>query len=406
MERVPKIIDSGIEFYPKRNKFGKVTKKFESVLDANQIKGIEQLLTAATKAIGARLLIADGPGVGKTMQLLALAWAQAKRTNEPSLIVTKNQLLLDSMREEAKGNCIGSRRVHFTSYEHLQHTLECNNYSTILFDEAHVLSSHPMLNELQTGFKTTTIIMASATAFSSPDNFSTITSILEQQSKEHAARTVGLGCIGEDFIPLKNWGTVATNISNAKYSLMEQGRCVQRQLVFDGQAEWQTIEGGQDQQIMAHELKNIVENEIDNGKKVILYSRSKEKLETYLKEFNPSEFKKFKAGKSNLIILDPTENAEGLRLHDRSGKHPRTIIIDEPVDISELIQIQGRVHRRNSQSKSKILGLFDPSCDWHLEKLEDIKCQASFLIEQRETCPALGKELIQREPTTGMNLAV
>jgi len=393
----PKIIDTGIEFYPPRRQFDKVSKKFDGILDENQIKGIEQILTKVTKDPSARVLISDGPGVGKTMQLLALAWAQAKRMEEPALVVTKNQLLLDSMREEAKTNSIGSKRVHFTSYEHLQHTLECNKYATILFDEAHVLAEHQILPELQAGFKNTTVILASATAFSSPANFSTILSILEKESSEQASKRAEMIVIGDEYFPLDNWGTVAKGIANTKHELMEEGRCVQRHLVFDGQAEWMGKENSSDRQVMLSELTQLIQGEIQEGRKVVLYSKHKQWLEKKLEAFNPSDFKKFRSGKSNLIILDPTENAEGLRLHDRSGKHPRTIIIDEPQDISDLIQIQGRVHRRNSQSTSKLIAIYDPNNAEHLEKLEATRNQAEFLIEQREVCPALGKELLEME---------
>lgn len=406
MGKAPKIIDTGIEFYPARQQFSKVVKKFSEVLDTNQIRGIEQILTTISKNPSSRVLISDGPGVGKTMQLLALAWAQAKKMEIPSLVVTKNQLLLDTMRNEAKTNSIGSRRVHFTSYENLQHTLNCNQYATILFDEAHVLSEHALLAKLQNEFKDTTIVLASATAFSSPNNYATVVSILEGKPKAEVAEIAGMVITGDEYIPLNTWGEVAKNIANAKHEFMEQGRCIQRHLVFDGEAIWLSKENTSETQIMLDVLKELIQDETQEGKKVVLYSRNKVELEIALNEFNPSSFAKFRAGKGNLIILDPTENAEGLRLHDRSGKHPRTIIIDEPLDISDLIQIQGRVHRRNSQSASKIIAIYDSNNMQHLEQLENIKCQSEYLMEQREVCPALGMELIKLDQVIGAEMSL
>lgn len=55
-----------------------------------------------------------------------------------------------------------------------------------------------------------------------------------------------------------------------------------------------------------------------------------------------------------VIILNRQDNPEGLRLHDRTGRQPRAITVVGVPTAEELIQIQGRVDRRNTRSDSKL----------------------------------------------------
>lgn len=391
----PITVDTGKELYPTVKTNPKVQAKFGELLDTNQYKGVNIALAAFSANPSQRVLLADGTGIGKTMQLLAIGWSRAKKTELPSLVVTKNENLLHTMREDAKQSDISSKRVHFTSYQALPHTLECNKYNCILFDEAHELANYEY-TWLEQATKAG-IVLASATAFSSPTNCVNLLSIVKQQAQEQTAEDLNLvKAEDESFSPKDgcNWEDVTNKLKTEKDKLMGKGTCIQRYLEFQGSALWEKVPGSSELNILSEHLKERIALEFREGHKVILYSSKKEELIQSLKEFSPVDFKKFKDSKGNLIILDPSKDAEGLRLHDKSGKFPRTIIITEPLDVEDLIQIQGRAHRRKSKSLSHIIGIYDPHNPKHSEDIDNLLAQSLFLTEQAEFCPALGDALV------------
>lgn len=391
----PNTVDTGKAFYPPAREFPKIVAKFGELLDSNQYEGVNRVLDSFSSNPSQRVLLADGTGIGKTMQLLAIGWGRAKKTGLPSLVVTKNETLLQTMREDAKQSNISSKRVHFTSYEYLKHTLECNNYSVILFDEAHELTNynHDWLSDATKEG----VVLASATSFSSPSNCVKLLSIVNQQSPEKTASKLKLDISDiETYKPLEEntWEDVTNQLKKEKEAMMFKGTCIQRYLEFQGDAKWSEVPDSSKTPVLAKYLKEIIACEFEEGRKVIIYSSKKEELLEELKELQPVEFEKFKAGKGNLIILEPNKDSEGLRLHDKSGRHPRTVIVTEPLDVEDLIQIQGRAHRRNAKSVSKILGIYDPLNGVHAENMESLLAQSLFLTEQAEFCPALGEAVI------------
>ena len=107
-----------------------------SVLDRYQKEGAKLGLTAALE--GRNFLLADGPGVGKTMQMLAIAYEYHKRTGKDVLIVSENDQVLKRFNEDGRKLNIDPAFFHLLTYSKLSRGKFDKNhqYGLIIFDES------------------------------------------------------------------------------------------------------------------------------------------------------------------------------------------------------------------------------------------------------------------------------
>jgi hypothetical protein len=108
-----------------------------------------------------------------------------------------------------------------------------------------------------------------------------------------------------------------------------------------------------------------------------------------------------------IFVLDADIHSEGLRLHDKSGEHPRSLILGMVPSAGGALQLQGRVSRRNSASESKIILPFDPV---HDEKdVVGFLTSASIALTMGDEAPevalAVAKKLPGSYPKTGKEMA-
>lgn len=376
------IIDTGKDLYPKQREFKKVHARFEGLLSDTQKEGINRILTATKKDRSARVILGDGTGVGKTMQLLASAWAISKRTSLPSLVVTKTGLL-PALEDGCTKAEISPKKVMTSDYGDLPKALTKQRFGAILCDEAHVLENHPRLQEIQKNIRSSSLILASATTFTCPSTAVCLLSLILDVPQEVTLKNLDLIEEQDYLIPKTSWERTTGKLLKAKEKLMTSGLCLQRFLAFKGNALWR--ENPTHSRTDALVKQTI--REIKEGRKVILYSSNPEihQATTHLDKVCPVGFQE---DRGNLIILDPLKNAEGIRLHDRTGNSPRTILVDGSFGADDLIQIQGRAHRRKAKSPTKLVGFYDSKSD--SQKLATLAATTKFLKEQREFPPALG----------------
>ena len=93
----------------------------------------------------------DGQGVGKTREILAIANEMANRSGKPSLIITKNDSVIDQFKESA--NAMALRGIEYKkdnasgiiigTYNDLVggKVGKLSSYGTVVFDEAHMLKN-------------------------------------------------------------------------------------------------------------------------------------------------------------------------------------------------------------------------------------------------------------------------
>lgn len=118
----------------------RVTPQMYSIMDEHQRFGVNMVLERFEKG-GEGFLLADGTGVGKTMQLLAIADQLSKKGKV--LIITQNQQVIDgNFVPDAKKIGVSLDNIQIDTYSTLSRkgTIEGEFYA-VLFDEAHGLKN-------------------------------------------------------------------------------------------------------------------------------------------------------------------------------------------------------------------------------------------------------------------------
>jgi hypothetical protein len=149
----PSIVTAGTSLMPVIEPIIKVG---EYDIDEVQLDGVNRALSAFSKGEKG-FLLADGTGVGKTRQLIAIADREQRRTGGTVVIVTENQSIIESrFKVDAKNMGIDNPNIIYTTYSAISAEAKAisekrtklenapllgQNHSIVLFDEAHNLKN-------------------------------------------------------------------------------------------------------------------------------------------------------------------------------------------------------------------------------------------------------------------------
>ena len=196
-------------------------------------------------------MLADGTGVGKTFQELAIAKEWYKRSGKPSLIITENQQIIDNnFKRDAEKLGIDLKGVELGTY----HSLRAGNsgkgkYGVVVFDEAHNLKNAGAA-KTEAADKVTTDhkVFATATPMDRPTGAAYFISELTGIPHIEVMQQLGMKLISvpafpgarnkfkEVLVPQHNmnWSKVYDNIIKMRDQSIAAGQMVRREYPFFG----------------------------------------------------------------------------------------------------------------------------------------------------------------------------
>ena len=161
----------------------------------------------------------DGQGVGKTREILAIANEMANRSGKPSLIITKNDSVIDQFKESA--GAMSLRDIEYkkdkpsgiiigTYYDFVGGKVgKLSGYGTVIFDEAHMLknvgSKRSTVKE-DIMEKLDHVVFATGTPMDKPSQLLYFAKYMAGENLTKSLETAGLKAAGNRLIPIKTKG--------------------------------------------------------------------------------------------------------------------------------------------------------------------------------------------------------
>ncbi len=221
----------------------------EGNLDEHQILGINLALNCVKQLKS--FLLGDGTGVGKTRQLLVIAAEAAKIRKKPSLIITKNKLIIkDAYTKDAKALGIDLDDIVLGTYDDLSAGKFAGKYGAVLFDEAHSLkNSHSKRSIAATKLEADVRIFATATPMDRPTGASYFLSHITGKPQEDVERMLGyktdwrMDPETKEMVPYtvplegNTWESILGNLIRMRDWAIQQGQMIRREYPFYGQVE-------------------------------------------------------------------------------------------------------------------------------------------------------------------------
>ena len=140
-------------------------------LDPDQVFGVNHALDHLIENKGKAFLLADGTGVGKTRQELAIADKYKQLTGKEVLIVTENEgIIKNNFNRDAEAMGINPKSINMTTYSQVRTgKFADNEYGLVIFDEAHNLKNIESQQSIQASkLKADQRIFATATPMDTP----------------------------------------------------------------------------------------------------------------------------------------------------------------------------------------------------------------------------------------------
>lgn len=230
-------------------------------LGDDQQLGVNLALTRFADG-GRAFLLADGTGVGKTRELLAIADQWANKSGKPSLIVTQNnQIIEGSFRED--GNALGIRsntrssnnKIKIITYSALRSGIYSNGkWGVVLFDEAHNLKNVDSAKAVSAkALNTDHVVYATATPMDRPTAASYFLAEITDLSEDKIQKELGYrietsknadGELKRHAVLREgmSWDKVMLNIVDLRNMAIENGAMIRREFPFYGEITDEEIE--------------------------------------------------------------------------------------------------------------------------------------------------------------------
>ena len=219
-----------------------------SILDEHQKLGVALALKALFN--GKNFLLADGTGVGKTMELLTIAHGYKKRTGKPVVIITQSKSVAETrFKSDAEKLGIDLSEFVITTYHQLSKgNVPKGEFGLAVFDEAHNFKN-PHSKKSIAGLlrlKASQKVYATATPFDrvwGAEYFlSEITGIPAEKIRERLGYSV-INRINPDTGEMEptavldkgyTWSKVHQNILELRNEAIRQGLMIRREYPFYG----------------------------------------------------------------------------------------------------------------------------------------------------------------------------
>ncbi len=225
---------------------------YKAGLDKEQQLGVNLALNRFDNG-GAGFLLADGTGVGKTRQILAIA-DQFKQLSggEPVLIITQNkQIIAGSFTSDAKAMGIDLSKLELGTYDDLRNGKVGNKpkYGLVIYDEAHNLKNvHSGKALAAHELNATHKVFATATPLDRPVSaayfMAEITGKTHQEIERRLGYTIhrGTDARGEptawaELNSGMTWTRVMDNMIAMRQAAVQAGAMVRREYPFFGHIE-------------------------------------------------------------------------------------------------------------------------------------------------------------------------
>ncbi len=222
-------------------------------LDADQLTSVNLALTRFAR--GERgFLLADGTGVGKTRQELAILAMRLKASGKRVAIVTKSKTILkDAFAGDAKamGVDLNDKRIVMGTYDDLSRGTGVFNgeFDLVIFDEAHELSNfNSKRARAARALKTDHVLWATATPFDRPSSSAYFLGELLDMDVNAAGKRLGFsieltdqsGPDGEPLfqvvpLPGKTWSQIIEEIQKVRREAVAAGALIRREYPFYGE---------------------------------------------------------------------------------------------------------------------------------------------------------------------------
>lgn len=225
---------------------------FNSSLDQHQQLGVNLALTRFEQG-GTGFLLADGTGVGKTREILAIASEMAAQG--PVLIVTQNQSVInDSFKRDAQAMDVSMDNISLITYSALTKGHRSDRYKLVIFDEAHNLKNDAAAKTVAAqNLQADHFVYATATPMDRPTGAVYFLRQVSGKTDEEIYTALGLaynyqenedGSIKEWYTLDKGmtWGTYLDNLVKLRDELIREGGMVRREYPFFGKVSVKELE--------------------------------------------------------------------------------------------------------------------------------------------------------------------
>jgi len=228
------------------------------VLDEQQILGVNLALTAFEDGAPG-FLLADGTGVGKTAQILAVADQHQKRTGKPSLIITQNKQIIEgSFANDSKQ--MGISGIAMRTYDDVRSgKIPSGKYGLVIFDEAHNLKNDDSQKSIAAaGIDADARMYATATPMDRPTSAAYFLAEITGRKEQDVARELGYVVAYENdprtgsqvrkVYPAEGttWTQVINNMLRLRGEAIASGRMIRREYPFYGKINMQPVSLGAD----------------------------------------------------------------------------------------------------------------------------------------------------------------
>ena len=239
------------------------------ILDPNQRLGVNLVLTHFEKG-GKGFLLADGTGVGKTMEILVTAKELANKTGKKALIITENKQVIEgNFKNDAKLLNLNFDNIELGTYTDLRlGKVGKGDYSVVIYDEAQNLKNVESGKTLSSEkVKADHKVFATATPMDRPTGasyfMSQITGIPESEIQRRLGYTTrertdrwGNTYKAAELLPDTSWEMVWDNIISMRDKSVKDGSMVRREYPFYGTIEERNVSLSEEQR---HE-QNIIDS--------------------------------------------------------------------------------------------------------------------------------------------------
>lgn len=238
------------------------SKSYNSGLDENQVLGVNLMLDRFQSG-GKGFMLADGTGVGKTRQFIAVAAEFRETSDKPILLITQSKQILDTrFKADAKAMGVDLESIaELGTYTDLSKGKkgQKDQYGLVIFDEAHNLKNADSLktiaaNNIDADHK----LFGTATPMDRPTGAAYFMSEVTGKPIDEILDQIGV-YVSEGFDrfgkktrtvnlqPGFNWATVKQNLVKIRDQAIREGAMIRREYPFFGEISTETVELSQEE---------------------------------------------------------------------------------------------------------------------------------------------------------------
>ncbi len=251
-------------------------------IDETQRYGVNLALQRFDQG-GRGFLLADGAGVGKTREILAITKEMSDKTGKPSLIVTLKAVIDDSIKKDSKALGMDMKNIEVGTYDDLRTgKIGKGDYGVVVFDESHNIKN--IFSERAAAAKRVKrdhTVFASATPMDKPEHAVYFMSELTGEDPKAIENELGIQI---DYLPNKynpeeprpvprfiaGFDTYIARLIDKRNKIIGDGGMVRREYPFFGDVKETSLPMPKPVEADIMEIKKVFANRYENRKQIVI----------------------------------------------------------------------------------------------------------------------------------------